>query len=53
MEKKQFAVEQIVAVLKEAEIGMPVADLIRRFGIFRADILSLEEAVRAWRKCTR
>ena len=33
MKKKRFAVEQIVAVLKEAEAGMPVADLIRRIGI--------------------
>jgi putative transposase len=27
--KKQFSIEQIVAVLKQAELGMPVADLIR------------------------
>jgi putative transposase len=33
MKKKRFAVEQIVAVLKEAEAGMPVAELIRRIGI--------------------
>ena len=33
MKKKRFSVEQIVAVLKQAELGMPVADLIRRIGI--------------------
>lgn len=33
MKRKRFAVEQIVAVLKEAEAGLPVADLIRRIGI--------------------
>jgi putative transposase len=33
MKKKRFAIEQIVAVLKEAEAGMPVAELIRRIGI--------------------
>lgn len=33
MKKKRFAVEQIVAVLKEVEAGMPVAELIRRIGI--------------------
>jgi len=33
MKKKRFAVEQIVAVLKEAEAGMPVAELIRRIGV--------------------
>jgi len=33
MKKKRFSVEQIVAVLKQAEMGMPVADLIRKVGI--------------------
>jgi putative transposase len=28
-------VEQIVAILKQAEMGMPVAELIRRVGISR------------------
>ena len=33
MERKRFSVEQIVAVLKQAELGDPVADLIRHLGI--------------------
>lgn len=33
MRKKRFSVEQIVAVLKQAELGMPVADIIRQVGI--------------------
>ena len=33
MKKKRFSVEQIVAVLKQAELGMPVADVIRQIGI--------------------
>ena len=33
MQRKRFSVEQIVSVLKQAERGMPVADLIRRVGI--------------------
>jgi putative transposase len=33
VKKKRFSVEQIVAVLKQAELGMPVADVIRRVGI--------------------
>ena len=33
MKKKRFSVEQIVAVLKQAELGMPVPDLTRRIGI--------------------
>lgn len=33
MKKKRFSVEQIVSVLKEAELGTPVAELIRKVGI--------------------
>ncbi len=33
MKRSRFSVEQIVAVLKQAELGMPVADVIRKFGI--------------------
>jgi len=33
VKKKRFSVAQIVAVLKEAELGTPVADLIRKVGI--------------------
>jgi putative transposase len=31
--KKKFSVEQIVGVLKQAEVGVPVAELIRKMGI--------------------
>jgi len=33
MNKKRFSVEQIVAVLKQAEVGVPVAELIRKVGV--------------------
>jgi len=33
MERKRFSVERIVAVLKQAELGLPVADLVRQTGI--------------------
>lgn len=33
MKRKRFSVEQIVAVLKQAESGTPVAELIRHIGI--------------------
>ncbi len=33
MKKKRFSVEQIVGVLKQAEVGVPVAELIRKVGI--------------------
>jgi len=31
--RKRFSVEQIVAALKQAEMGAPVSDLIRHLGI--------------------
>ena len=31
--KKKFSVEQIVSVLKQAEMGVPIAELIRKVGI--------------------
>jgi putative transposase len=33
VKRKRFNVEQIVAVLKQAEAGVPLAELIRRMGI--------------------
>jgi putative transposase len=33
MKRERFSVEQIAAVLKQAEVGVPVAELIRKVGI--------------------
>ena len=33
MKKRRFSVEQIVGVLKQAEVGVPVGELIRKVGI--------------------
>lgn len=33
MRKKRFSVEQIVGVLKQSELGVPVAEVIRKAGI--------------------
>ena len=46
MLRRSVSVEQIVAVLKQAEFGVPVAKVIRKVGISDADLLSMEEAVR-------
>ena len=43
MKQKRFAVEQIVAVLKQAEAGVPLVELIRRVGIS-------EQAFYRWKK---
>ncbi len=33
MKKKRFSVEQIVGILKQVEVGVPVAEVIRKAGI--------------------
>lgn len=33
MKKKRYSTEQMVAALKQVEMGMPVVDLIRQLGI--------------------
>ena len=35
MRKSKFSESQIVAILKDAESGMPVADLLRKHGVSR------------------
>jgi putative transposase len=36
MKRKRYTVEQIVAAVKQHELGMPVADLVRKLGISEA-----------------
>lgn len=43
MKRKRFSVEQIVAVLKQAKVGVPVAELIRQAGI-------TEQTLYRWKK---
>ena len=33
MKRKRFSVEQIVGILKQAEVGVPVAEILRKVGI--------------------
>ena len=33
MKEKRFSAEQIVAILKQAELGIPVGELIRQVGV--------------------
>ena len=47
MKKSRYTEEQIAFALKQAETGTPVAEVIRRMGGIRADVLPLEEGV--WR----
>jgi putative transposase len=43
VKRKRFSVEQIVAVVKQAELGVPVAELIRQIGI-------TEQTLYRWKK---
>ena len=43
MKRKRFSVEQITAVLKQAESGVPIGDLCRQVGIS-------EQSFYRWRK---
>jgi putative transposase len=43
MKTKRFSMEQVVAVLKEVEAGMAIADLIRRIDIS-------EQTFYSWKK---
>lgn len=43
MKRKRFSVELIVAVVKQAEVGVPVAELIRQVGI-------TEQTLYRWKK---
>jgi putative transposase len=40
MRKSKFSETQIVAMLKDAESGVPVADLLRKHGVSKATFLS-------------
>ena len=38
MKRTRFTEEQIIAILKEQEAGVPVADLCRKYGVSNASI---------------
>ena len=43
MKRKRFSVEQITAILKQAELGTPIADLLRQHGV-------AEQSYYRWKK---
>ena len=43
MKRQRYSEEQIIGILKEAEAGVPLADLVRKHGISTASFY-------AWRK---
>ena len=50
MKKKRFSVEQIVAVLKQAELGVPVAEVIRKVRISEQTFTGGRSSTLAWRR---
>lgn len=46
MKRTRYTEEQIAYALRQAEMGTPVAEVVRKMGGQRADFLPLEEAVR-------
>ena len=49
MKRKRFSVEQIVAIVKQADMGMPVAELIRRVGISEQTFYRWKNSSPGWR----
>ena len=48
--KKRFSVEQIVAVLKQAELGLPVAELTPKLGISEQIFCRWRSSAPGWRR---
>ena len=47
--KKKFSVEQIVSVLKQAEVGVPIAELIRKVGSASRRSIAGSRSTLAWK----
>lgn len=50
MKKKRFSVEQLVAVLKQAELGVPVAEVIRRLASVSRPCIDGRSSTLVWRQ---
>jgi putative transposase len=49
MKRKRFSVEQIAPVLKQAEVGVPVAELIRKVGTSEQTFYRWKKQSQAWK----
>lgn len=47
--KKKFSVEHIVGVLKQAEVGVPIAELIRKVGLRSRPTIAGRPSMPAWK----
>ncbi len=48
MKKKRFSVEQMIGVPKQAEVGVPVAEVIRKAGISEQTFYRWKAKYAAW-----
>lgn len=49
MKRQRYSVEQIVAILKQAEVGVPVAELIRQAGSPSKHFIDGRNTTLGWR----
>jgi hypothetical protein len=49
MRKKRFSVEQMIDVLKQAQVGVPVAEVIRKAGISERTFTAGRRSTPAWK----
>jgi putative transposase len=49
MKRKRFSVEQLAAVLKQTEMGVPVAERIRKVGILEQNFNAGRSSTAVWK----
>jgi putative transposase len=49
MRKRRFSVEQMIGALKQSEVGVPVAEVIRKTGISEQTFTDGRRSMLAWK----
>lgn len=52
MKKKRFSEEQIISILKENEAGIPIRELVRKYGFCEQTFYSWKSKFGAWKGAT-
>jgi len=48
MKRKKYTEQQIIKILKEAEAGVPVAELSRQYGVSQSSFLNGKPNMAVW-----